>query len=45
MFSFFTRNWRKIEAAIKIVAFVITIIIEAIRNVETYAEREYSTAQ
>lgn len=45
MFSFFTRNWKKIEAAIKIIAFVVTIIIEAVRSVEVYAEQEFTAAQ
>ena len=45
MFSFFTRNWRKIEAVIKIVAFVVTVILEAMKTVGTYAEQEINAAQ
>lgn len=45
MFSFFIRNWKKIEAAIKIIAFVVTVILEAIKTVGMYAEQEIKTAQ
>lgn len=44
MFSFFMRNWRKIEVAIKVVAFVLTVVIEAVKTVAAYAERETQTA-
>jgi hypothetical protein len=45
MFSFFARNWRKIQTAVKIIAFVLTVIIEAISSVGQYTEREINTAQ
>lgn len=44
MFAFITRNWRKIETAIKVLAFVLTVIIEAIKTVNAYAEREFKAA-
>jgi hypothetical protein len=45
MFSFFVRNWRKIETALKIVAFAITLVIQAINSASNYAEDEMAKAQ
>jgi hypothetical protein len=45
MFSFFIRNWKKIETAIKVLAFIATVILEAIRTISTYAERETIAVQ
>lgn len=39
------RNWKKVQLVVKVVAFVLTVIVEAIKAVNIYAEREFSTAQ
>lgn len=45
MFSFFVRNWKKIETMLKIVAFAITLVIQAINSASNYAEQEMAQTQ
>jgi hypothetical protein len=45
MFSFLVRNWKKIETVLKIVAFAITLVIQAINSASNYAEQEMAYSQ
>lgn len=44
MFNFFMRNRRKFEVALKIIAFIATVIIEAISTIAAYADKQLQTA-
>jgi hypothetical protein len=36
MFSFFIRNRAKIETALRVIAFIFTVIIEAVKTISAY---------
>lgn len=44
MFSFLFRNRRTLEAWLKILSFMGTVIIEAVMNIVNYMERELATS-